>query len=343
MDILGLNNIKIIPLIETLKLQKIDDDIYFSKKYSGYISNSRLSLINPAQDGTPEKFFEGFKPIYSSAFDLGSFVHQLTLQSNSFYLVDTVNKPTAKLGCLADRLYSVYVQGEVTDRHIIEEATTIDYYHGNLNEKKLANVREQCVPYWEARRQFESTYKGDKQLIYSDEKTRQTVWNCVKALNSNKLIQELLHPKGLISDPISENEQAILLDILVKIPNRPEFILSLKAKLDNYTIDNETNTIVVNDIKTIGKILSEMNNNIAKFHYNREFAVYSYLLSLCAKKYYEMGTYSVKGNYLVVSTIPKYYTKVIPMTLNMYKEGFEEFQFLLRLIAYYYDQGYRFK
>ena len=343
MSIEELNSIQIIPLIETLRLQKIDDDAYFSKKYSGYISNSRLSLINPEQDGSPEKFFEGFKPVYSSAFDLGSFVHQLTLQSDLFYLVESVNKPTAKLGCLADRLYSIYVQKEVTDNHIIEEATVIDYYHGNLNEKKLANVREQCMPYWESRKQFESTYNGDKELIYSDEKTRQTVWNCVKALNSNRLVQSLLHPKGLISDPISENEQAILLDVLVKIPNREEFILSLKAKLDNYTIDTETNTIVVNDVKTIGKILSEMENNISKFHYNREFAIYSYLLTLCAQKYYNMDICSVKGNYLVVSTIPKYYTKVIPVTKSMYREGFEEFKYLLRLVAYYYDQGYRFK
>lgn len=336
-------NVLFIPLLDTLRLQKIDDATYFSEKYNGYISNSRLSLINPAQDGTPKKFFEGFKSVYSSAFDLGSFVHQLTLQGDLFHLVDTVNKPTAKLGCLADRLYSVYLHGDVTDNHIIKEATIIDYYHGNLNEKKLANVREQCVPYWESRKQFESTYNGDKQLIYSDEKTRQTVWNCVKALNSNKLVQDLLHPKGLISDPISENEQAILLDVLVKIPNREEFVLSLKAKLDNYTIDIETSTIVVNDVKTIGKILSEMENNIAKFHYNREFAIYSYLLTLCAQKYYNMNTCSVKGNYLVVSTIPKYYTKVIPVTNSMYKEGFEEFKFLLRLVAYYYDQGYRFK
>ena len=57
------DNIKIIPLLDTLRLQKIDDSEYFSKKYSGYISNSRLSLINPKQDGSPEKFFNGFKTL----------------------------------------------------------------------------------------------------------------------------------------------------------------------------------------------------------------------------------------------------------------------------------------
>ena len=54
-----LNQIQIIPLLDTLRLQKIDDVEYFSKKYNGYISNSRLSLINPDQDNDPKAFFEG--------------------------------------------------------------------------------------------------------------------------------------------------------------------------------------------------------------------------------------------------------------------------------------------
>lgn len=54
-----LNQIEIIPLLDTLRLQKIDDAEYFSEKYGGYISNSRLSLINPEQDNDPKAFFEG--------------------------------------------------------------------------------------------------------------------------------------------------------------------------------------------------------------------------------------------------------------------------------------------
>ena len=57
--------------MDTLRLQKISDEVYFSERYANYISNSRLSLINPSQEGSPEKFFAGFKPIYSAAFDLG--------------------------------------------------------------------------------------------------------------------------------------------------------------------------------------------------------------------------------------------------------------------------------
>ena len=337
-----IDEIKIAPLLETLKLEKISDDEYFSRKYNGYISNSRLSLINPEQEGSPEKFFNGFKSVYSSAFELGSAVHQLVLQSDLFKLVEQVNKPSAKMGAIADLLYPIYKSREILDSDIIEASTKIDYYGGNLSEKKLANVRERCMPYWGSRNQFESTYNEDKELIYLDPKTRETVLNCARALNSNRQVQSLLHPIGICSNPHSENEKAILLDIEVKVPNKDSFILSLKAKLDNYTIDQESNIITVNDVKTIGKILSEMTNNIAKFHYNREFAVYSYLLNLCANKFYGINNPIIKGNYLVVSTIPNYYSKVIPLTKKMYIEGFNEFKYLLRLVAYYYSEGYRF-
>lgn len=54
-----LNSIEVTPLMNTLRLQKISDAEYFSSKFGGYISNSRLSLINPNQDNDPKAFFEG--------------------------------------------------------------------------------------------------------------------------------------------------------------------------------------------------------------------------------------------------------------------------------------------
>ena len=60
---------------------------------------------------------------------------------------------------------------------------------------------------------------------------------------------------------------------------------------------------------------------------------YSFLLKLVAEKYYNIKNPTVKGNYLVVSTIPQYYTKVVPMTKKMFVEGWNEVNYLLRLIA----------
>ena len=69
--------------------------------------------------------------------------------------------------------------------------------------------------------------------------------------------------------------------------------------------------------------------------------MYSFLLSLVAKKYYNLNNPIVKGHYLVVSTIPSYYTKVVPMTKQMFIEGFSEFKKLLKQVAYYVATDYK--
>lgn len=328
---------KIKPLLDTLKLEKISDETYFSKKYSNYISNSRLGLINPKQGGNPEKFFAGFKPIYSGSLDLGSTVHEISLQSELFKICKTVDKPTAKVGVIADKIYNIF-KGEIpNDKDICKVASEIDYYHGLLSPKQIETVFTKCKPYWADRKSFEESYTGNKELIYLDPRTREIACNCIIALKKNQYIQDLLHPKGLIENPISENEQAILLDVEID----EKFILKIKAKLDNYTIDKETNTIVVNDIKTLGRIVSDFNINVDKYHYNRELAMYSFLLSLVAKKYYNLEDPTIKGNYLVVSTIPQYYTKVVPMTKSMYNEGWKEFVYLLKLVAKSVETDYK--
>ena len=329
-----LADIKITPLLDTLRLEKIDDAVYFSEKYSGYVSNSRLGLLNPKQEGTPEKFFAGFKPVgYAPALEMGSAVHELVLQPDLFELAEDLGKPTAKMGAMADALYPVFLEGDVTKDDVIKASDKIDYYKGKITDDRFNEVLTKCTPYWEARQKQEFDLEA-KERIYLDTKTRETVISCVEALNNNKSVQNLLHPMGLMEDPISENEQAILLDVEAECPNGKKFIIRLKSKIDNYIIDQETNTITINDVKTIGKVVSEIDNNIKKFHYSREFAMYIYLLRECAKKFYGMENPKLRANYLVVSTIPNFYSKVRPVKYSELAEGFAEFKTLLRYAAY---------
>ena len=328
-----LSEIKLTPLIDTLQLVKISDAEYFSPKYGNYISNSRLGLLNPQQGGSPESFFTGFKDEgFNSSFQLGSAVHELCLQPEYFELAPQLNKPTAKLGAMADELYSVWLQHPIKTEDIIKASDVVNYYKGKLTPERIKQVNIQCIPYWKARKQAKLT--STKELIYLDNKSQDTVTNCVEALANNKQIQDLLHPSGFIDTPLSLNENAILLDVQVECPNGKSFILHLKAKLDNFTIDLEQDTIVVNDVKTIGKVVSEMDNNISKFHYNRELSFYLFLLRLYVTKEYKIENPTVKANYLVVSTIPQYYTKVRSMSNKEIREGIHEFKTLLRYAAY---------
>ena len=104
-----LEEIKLEPILDTLRIEKIDDNIYFtSPVYKNRISNSRLGLLNPNQGGSPEKFFEGFKQSFNPSFALGSAVHEQVLQPHLFKLAEDTGKPTAKMGGMADFLYDIY-------------------------------------------------------------------------------------------------------------------------------------------------------------------------------------------------------------------------------------------
>lgn len=328
-----LSEIKLTPLLDTLQLVKISDAEYFSPKYGEYISNSRLGLLNPRQGGSPESFFTGFKDEgFISSLVIGSAVHELVLQDESFELAPALSKPTAKMGAMADELYPVWLKHPIRTADITEASNKINYYKGKLTPDRIKQVNEQCIPYWKARKQLVSN--SNKELIYLDDKSRDTVYNCVEALTNNPQVQELLHPSGLIDSPISLNENALLLDVQAECPNGKTFIMHLKAKLDNFTIDLESDTIVVNDVKTIGKVVSEIDSNISKYHYSRELAMYLFLLRLYVIKEYGIENPTMKANYLVVSTVPQYYTKVRAMTKKECYEGLHEFRTLLRYAAY---------
>lgn len=328
-----LSEIKLTPLLDTLQLVKISDAEYFSPKYGGYVSNSRLGLLNPRQGGSPESFFTGFKDEgFIPSLIIGSAVHELCLQPEYFELAPSLGKPTAKMGAMADGLYPVWLEHPIRASDITEASNKVNYYKGKLTPERIKQVNEQCTPYWKARKQLVSS--SDKEIIYLDDKSRDTVYNCVEALNNNPQVQELLHPSGLIDAPMSLNENAILLDIQAECPNGKSFIIHLKAKLDNFTIDLESDTIIVNDIKTIGKVVSEIDSNINRYHYSRELAMYLFLLRLYVIKEYGIENPTMKANYLVVSTIPQYYTKVRAMTKKECYAGLHEFRTLLRYVAY---------
>lgn len=338
---MNLDEIKMTPLLETLRLENIDDAIYFSERYSGYISNSRLGLINPEQGGSPQKYFEGFaaNKIYSDSLIFGSAVHELSLQPESFYVESAIDRPTAKVGFMADLIFDMCIKNntcEITDKMFTDAAVEVDYYHGILNETKMIDLRERIIPYVRKRLDY-TPISVTKTPIFLDPKNREKLGACINSLEVNQEIQNLLHPKGLLEDPVSFNEQTILLDVQVEIKGlESPFIVRLKSKLDNFTIDAENNTITVNDVKTTSRYISKFRAGaLMDYHYYREMGMYSYLLSLCAKKFYNLENPIIKSNFLVIETFPNFISGVIPMSRDLFLKGFNEFRDLVKTVAYY--------
>ena len=48
----------------------------------------------------------------------------------------------------------------------------------------------------------------------------------------------------------------------------------------------------------------------------------------------------IKGNFLVVETIPSYWSAVVDMKPKWYEAGIKEFSTLIKMIAYYTANGY---
>ena len=324
------------PILDSIKFIEMSDEEYFSDKYSEYISNSKLSLINPEQGGSPEMYKEGLKEHqqFSDSLTFGSAVHELILQPESFFLEESVDRPTAKMGAMADVLYKYFVEGGVSVEDVIEASDKVNYYKGKMDDIKIHNVFEKCTPYWEQRKSFEdNTLDEVKEPIYLDSKSRDKLKLCIGSVNNNKEIQDLLHPKGLLDEPISMNEAALFMDVKASFEDN-ETILRLKAKLDNFTIDLESNHIVLNDLKTTGHYLTKFSESFEKYRYFRQMAMYIWMLKMFAGKYYDMERVdSLTANMLLVSTVPDFRAGVFKVSKNQIRRGFKEFSELLKRVA----------
>ena len=336
-----IKQIKITPLLDTLRLENISDEEYFSAKYSNYISNSRLGKLKT--EGA-KVFFEGFKvQEYNPSFQFGSWLHMRVLQPENFDFIEGVYTPTAKAGLMALELYKP--DGTTpTDDEIKAASYKIGYYKDKLTDSRITELRGKCNDFWRDRCLYEHNNpfkEGDKERIYIDEKSHNLLKCCLESIDKDNNFNKLLHPTGLTEDPYSANEQTILMDVQIEIPGYEPKVYKLKSKLDNFTIDKEENIITVNDLKTTSRLAKDFDPSF--FSYQREIGMYSYLLKLCAKKFFDLDNPKVKGNFLVISIVPDYQTTVYPMTPKLYKQGFDEFKFLLRTAAYLnIVKGYEF-
>jgi hypothetical protein len=340
---------------DSIQLIKMTDEEYFSEKYKEYISNSKLSLIDPSEGGSIEKYNSGFQGDYNESFDLGSAVHAMVLQPD-YYNIAPVNKPTGKLGLFADKAYNLLNSGMVMSEIINKASEEANYYSGKLTDKRIVSALDACNPYWKERREFEKTLLTDLdnriEQIYLSAPMQAKFNSCMLGITNNRKIQDTLYPSGLFEAAEVFNEYAILCEIEFINEDTGEIkTLKVKAKLDNFTIDHEKKEITLNDLKTTGKPVKYFMGNkvnvqdeegnfklvwydgsFQKYHYYRQLGLYSWMM-ICAVKHLYNHDYKLKCNILVVETIPEFNSKVYPISNRHIKQGLEEFKKLLTLVV----------
>ena len=316
------------PILDSLRWEDMPDDVYFSNRYSDYVSNSRLSLINPEQGGSPEKFLEN-RHSFSDSFLLGSAVHAEILQPGEFDIIGGVDRPTAKLGRMADELFKYYPN--ITDEDIIAASDKIDYYKGKMDDRKCQLVRDNCLPYWSKLKDLYDSKAITKEPIFLDNNTKSKYDACVASVKNNKEITSLLEPEGFFDDVIVGNEVAFFVVFLAVDTETGQSVeIPFKAKLDNFTIVG--NDVTLNDLKTTRHWLDKFNESFKDYHYYRQMGAYSWLLRLYAEKL-KIEVKSFKANMLVVSTVPDYRSGVFRVKASEVQKGFDEFKNLLKLVA----------
>lgn len=224
----NLNDIKLSPNLESVRREKMSDEEYFSSKYTNYISNSRLKLINPNQNGSPSKYKEGFTGETTISLSIGSAIHELLLQKDVFTLCPDIGKPSAKLGLVIDEIFKLRKKNLPIYSAIVEACGKIHYYELSLTPSRIKSIIKDGFRYY-----YNLKLITDNNTIILSSKDRDTVEKCINNLNSNRQVNNLLYPTDIFGDAIETyNEEAFFIDINASY-NGNQHTLKLKMKADN--------------------------------------------------------------------------------------------------------------
>ena len=322
---------------------KVSTKEYFSEKYRDYISNSKLSHINPEEDGSPEKFKEGFSNEYNPSFEVGSAVHAMLLQPDE-YEISNIRKPTGKLGAFAEFVYNHRKKGLKIVDAIEQASLEANYYVGKLSPKRLETAIKTSLPFYLERIHF----KEDpiKVPLFLSEPNFIKVNSGITNAENHKDFMKYLNPSYVFIEPLVFNEYAILCEVnILDSKGRILKTIKVKAKFDNVTIDLEMGIVALNDVKTTGKPSAWFMGNFhyidkvwmpgafEQYRYYRQVAMYMWLLQAYVQKEYTENTFRYQSNILIIETIPEYLVRVCNINNTWVQRGVKEFKDLLILAS----------
>ena len=281
--------------VKEARLVKIPDKEYFGKKYDGYISNSRLNLLDPAMGGSSEAFLKGFdNRVEKPFFSVGTAVHALLLQPQE-YFISKAELPPGKLGMIAKMLKSMGMESTSTDNSLVRKAVLeVGYYGFNAPDEKISKIRDAVVPFL-AQSELEEIPEGMTPLYLSKEDMR-TVINCVTVMRRDEEVNRLLSIRDKGFEVNCFNEHAILGTVEVEGEGvQREF--KVKCKLDRFIIDESS--FYIQDLKTTHKNTSYFKESIRSYRYDRQAAFYKMMLEKAIEEDdLDFGSFK----FLVVST-----------------------------------------
>ena len=331
---------KIIPDINSIRNIEMSDETYFSSDYRKYASNSGLSNINPKQGGSPEKFCNP-PHLDTTSLIVGTAVHEILLQPESFVLGPNLGKPSAKLGKVIDAIWVNRKNGDSIYDSIHKACREIDYFVNSI-DKKISLILEKGFDYYKKLATPRWKKEGVEEVMLCD-KDYNIVSKCLESCYNNSVIMNKLHPLNIYGEKIESNcEDALFIDFIITYKDKQCARIPFKLKIDNWTIDPDEKLIVLNDLKTTSKPLNWFLNHdygsFVHYHYYRQMYCYMYILWLyCQKKYgasKETGWKS-ECNILAVQTTEDCESRCFNIGDTWLKMGKVEWEMLMKRVAAY--------
>lgn len=352
---LKFSDFRIVPDIQSVHREAIPDEEYFSKKYSLFISNSRLKLINPAEGGSPQAFLEN-RHIVSPSLSLGTAIHSQVLTPEEYIIAPKIGKPGAKLGLVIDeieRLLKSKKQKFDSFEDLIKAAAIKVNYYTNIIDSKISGIKSIWYNYAKSLEKIKSEAEG-KEILTLCDKDWDIAQDCIQSIKKNQAIMSKLHPVDMFGDPIeSYFEDALFMDYIVTYQGKQCAILRFKLKIDNWTLDEDNKIVTVNDLKTSGhgiQSFMEPDGSFFNYHYFRQLQVYENILEkylLKSRGISKASGWTFKRNILAVETIFDHNSQCFAIGDDYIYHGQQESEELLKRVAaceiFGYDKEYIFE
>lgn len=325
----------------------MSDAEYFALK--GYTSVSRLKLLDPKHDGSPQKYLDGFDFGYNESLLCGTVVHSQLLQPEDFILSDYEGKPAGKLGFFIEKVSANRKKGMNIADSIARASKQADYYNGKLGEKILKKAIKSGLDYYLKLSKGEFDSIDGKDVFVLSKKMLETTHACIDSVNNCYPIQKIL--KQNIFEPKQYfNEIALFSDIEVTLPNEEKTIIKFKGKLDSVVWDPEQKILYLNDVKTTskqleyfmgkyidGKVCQGVFENRLYF---MQLAAYQIVLQKYFQEILNISNYTLQSNIFAVETVDQHKAESFRINNSYIDAGIEYFKQLICRLAWHTIYGF---
>lgn len=287
-------------------------------------SNSSLSTIDPDLGGHPKtlyNFFAGEKVEKETGYFItGSLLHEY-MQDKTNFAVSEIEKPSDKLGLVAEACLAIITQLEAEEK--VEEELTIllsAIRHVGWNPKwsdeaVIKNSKDIVLPY------VKEVLKMEGKKILT-KKTADTLSKCIDSIEANKNITKLAFNKDTETS-FSFTEQALYgtynLNLLDKF--------KVKGKLDRFTVDTVNKVITLIDYKTTSNPVTLFYRK--SFNYLKYFRQMAFYKNLLADTF---PNYKIECFIIVVETTGDFNTAIFKVSDYWLGAGDLEIKQLFSLI-----------